>query len=113
LNLSEARKFFSQVLNFDYSNNDDKISFRKVMKILDPEKTMRVGKETLMEFFMMPGFMDQIRPDEIKEVEVEYTKTGDVANVKITPISPEYSEKSRRGSASSSSSDGKSIKKVS
>lgn len=36
------------------------------MGILDPEKTLRIEKDTLLEFFMMPGFMDQIRPDDYK-----------------------------------------------
>lgn len=59
------------------------MSFRKVMAIVDPEKTMRVAKENLMEFFMMPGFMDQIRADEIKEIQVELTEGAD--QVKLRP----------------------------
>jgi hypothetical protein len=53
------------------------------MAIVDPEKTMRVAKENLMEFFMMPGFMDQIRADEIKEIQVELTEGAD--QVKLRP----------------------------
>jgi two pore calcium channel protein len=70
LKLTEIKKFFSQVLNLDYKKEDDRISFKKIMRIVDPQKTFKVQKDTIMDFFMMPGFMDQIRPQQ--EIAVEY-----------------------------------------
>jgi len=59
------------VLNFDYKNEEDRASFRKVMQIVDPTRSSFVQKDVLMNFFMMPGFIDYIRPEEMKVMEVE------------------------------------------
>jgi hypothetical protein len=42
------------------------------MRIVDPKKTSKVQKDVLMNFFMEPGFIDQIRPEEIKVIELEF-----------------------------------------
>ncbi len=72
LNISETKKFLTFVLNLNYKNEDDKTSFKKVMRIVDPKKTSKVQKDVLMNFFMEPGFIDQIRPEEIKVIELEF-----------------------------------------
>jgi hypothetical protein len=46
------------VLNLNYKNEDDKASFKKVMQIVDPKRSFVVQKNVLMDFFMMPGFID-------------------------------------------------------
>ena len=80
--MAEAKRFFTLVLNLNYKNEDDRTSFKKVMRICDPQRTFRVQKDVLMDFFMMPGFIDQIRPEETKVVHVEYSQSeGSVVSV--------------------------------
>jgi two pore calcium channel protein len=61
LNLKQAKSFFKIVLNLDYLEEADRNSLKKIMKIVDPAKTNIVFKSTLMDFFMMPGFMEAIK----------------------------------------------------
>lgn len=61
LNLKQAKSFFKIVLNLDYSEEADRNSLKKIMKIVDPERTNVVMKTTCIDFFMMPGFMEAIK----------------------------------------------------
>ena len=58
------------MLNLDYSQETDRNSLKKIMRIVDPARTNVVLKSTLMDFFMMPGFMEAIKnnDDELKVV---------------------------------------------
>lgn len=58
LSHTESKRFFEQVLDLDYTKKEDQLVFKKVMKVLDPDMKLRVYKDTLMEWFETPNFLD-------------------------------------------------------
>jgi len=43
---------------FDYELLEDRNSFKKLMRLVDPTNSRMIQKDVVFDFFMMPGFMD-------------------------------------------------------
>ena len=93
--MKEAERFFEQVLDFDYKKKDDVLAFRKVMKILDPEKKLKIYREKLMSWFESPNFLDQIHPEE-KLVYLDFTPEGK-ATIQLSSAEHDYPHSSDEG----------------
>lgn len=71
LQIDEAKKFFALILDLDFRNPNDRITFRKVMKIVDIESQNTVKIENVVEFFQLPNFLNLDQFEEAKVVEKE------------------------------------------
>ena len=57
LALREAKTFFSTILELDYGKEEDRLIFRRLMGLLDPERNKVVFKERILQFFDVAGFL--------------------------------------------------------
>ena len=52
------------MLDLDYHKKSDQQTFKRIMKIIDPDETKIVTKEDLLEFFSIPGFLNLARVEQ-------------------------------------------------
>lgn len=71
LQIDEAKKFFALILDLDFRNPNDRITFRKVLKIVDIESQNTVKIENVVEFFQLPNFLNLDQFEGAKVVEKE------------------------------------------
>jgi hypothetical protein len=65
LNLIEAKKFFAIVLDLNYKKPSDRVTFRKIMKILDVDDQRFIYKTNVVQFFSLPNFLNAVVVEEI------------------------------------------------
>jgi len=64
LTVYEAKAFFAYVLDLHYSKRDDRLKFRSIMKVADPENASILLRHRVLEFFRMGGFLHLQELDE-------------------------------------------------
>jgi two pore calcium channel protein, plant len=57
LSMSQAKVFFQNIFDLDYSDAKDRVTFRKIMKQLDPDNQKIVYRDDVREFFESPNFL--------------------------------------------------------
>ena len=57
LTIYEAKAFFAYVLDLHYTKKEDRIKFRSIMKVADPENAQILLRHRILEFFRMGGFL--------------------------------------------------------
>jgi len=65
LNLLEAKKFFSIVLDLNYKKPSDRVTFRKIMKVLDVDDQRIIYKVNVIQFFSLPNFLNVVVANEV------------------------------------------------
>jgi hypothetical protein len=45
-------------MDLDYKRSQDRVTLRKVLKIVDPNNTQSATKENVIAFFALPNFLD-------------------------------------------------------
>ena len=66
LTIDEAKKFFSIALELKYTRKRDQITFRRIVKIMDPENTKMIRKQMIIDYFSIPGFFKTARIKELQ-----------------------------------------------
>jgi len=61
LDLEQAKKFMSTLFELDYTQNSDRITFRKFIKIVDVNQRNVVVKQHLKQFFGLPNFLELLQ----------------------------------------------------
>ena len=61
LDLEQAKKFMSTLFELDYTQNSDRITFRKFLKIVDVNQRNVVVKQHLKQFFSLPNFLELLQ----------------------------------------------------
>lgn len=61
LDLEQAKKFMSTLFELDYTQNSDRITFRKFLKIVDVNQRNIVVKQHLKQFFSLPNFLELLQ----------------------------------------------------
>ena len=57
LTIYEAKAFFAYALDLHYTNKEDRLKFRSLMKVADPEDAKVLLRHRVLEFFRMGGFL--------------------------------------------------------
>ena len=65
LNLLEAKKFFAIVLDLNYKKPSDRVTFRKIMKVLDIDDQRIIYKANVIQFFSLPNFLNVVVANEV------------------------------------------------
>jgi hypothetical protein len=60
LSLSEAKSFFSMLLELDFKKANDRVTFRKIMLLVDVDSERIVYKSNVLQFFSLPNFLECI-----------------------------------------------------
>lgn len=60
LNLSETKTFFALIFELDYMKSKDRVTFRKIMKLVDVDNERLVYKQNVLQFFSLPNFLEVI-----------------------------------------------------
>lgn len=69
MNLIEAKRFFAIVLDLNYKLPSDRVTFRKIMKVLDVDNQNLIYKGNVVEFFSLPNFLNVVVAGEIANKE--------------------------------------------
>lgn len=64
LELHEAKAFFAYVLDLQYSERQDRVKFRSIMKVADPDDAKIILRHRVLEFFRLGGFLHLQELDE-------------------------------------------------
>jgi hypothetical protein len=60
LTLVECKKFFAMLLELDYSKAKDRVTFRKILKLVDIDNNKVAMKDAVIQFFTLPNFLEVI-----------------------------------------------------
>ena len=67
LNLVQAKRFFALVLDLDFKLPRDRVTFRKIMKILDLDDQRLVYKDNVIQFFSLPNFLNVVVNEDMSD----------------------------------------------
>ena len=57
MSIEEAKKFFAIVLDLKYNRKKDQITFRRIIRIMDPNNTKTIPRSVVVDYFSIPGFL--------------------------------------------------------
>jgi hypothetical protein len=61
LNLQKSKIFLKKVLNLNYRREKDQLTFKRIMKMVDPENKNILKRERILDYFSIQGFLNVAR----------------------------------------------------